>query len=67
MAAPSGMLTTMEIRSAKRRAKWTNTLEHLIAGSHSKNARFGAPQFSGDFWRRMHHETSCADGVNRQS
>ncbi len=32
-------LTSMEIRSAKGRAKWSKTLEHLIAGTHGKKAR----------------------------
>lgn len=31
-------LTTMEIRSAKGRTKWSNTLEHLIAGSRGSKS-----------------------------
>ncbi len=42
-------LATMEIRSAKGRAKWTNTLEHLIAGSRGRKSGLVAKGFGEMF------------------
>lgn len=42
-------LATMEIRSAKGRAKWSNTLEHLIAGSRGKKSGLSVKGFGEMF------------------
>jgi integrase len=42
-------LTTMEIRSAKGRTKWSNTLEHLIAGSSGRKSGHAVTGFGEMF------------------